>query len=142
MRTIQCYMQCYINVHYARPYRLEAVVVSPSNIGTLSQDHFYVRERFHILHMSMTSRSKVTCVLTTKDGEVDVEFSLPPGTSSHLRYKHMLYRSLTQSEQVGTQPPAVQTPAVPLPHPVRTGRYIPTCGTNTCCTAPSPSQNR
>ena len=62
------------------------------------QEHFYVRERFHILGMAKTPRSKIPCVLFTKDGEVEIEFSLPPSNSVNLRYKYMLYRSRTKSD--------------------------------------------
>ncbi|XP_025109760.1 uncharacterized protein LOC112573518 isoform X2 [Pomacea canaliculata] len=62
------------------------------------QDHFYVRERFHLLHMSLTPHSKLPCVLKTKDGEVDIEFFLPPENSSKLRFKYMLYRSRMRSD--------------------------------------------
>nr|KAG5696945.1 hypothetical protein BaRGS_015909 [Batillaria attramentaria] len=59
------------------------------------EEHFYVRERFHILGMTVTPKSRLPCVLTTKDGEIDMEFGLPPQNSTNLRYKYMLYRSRT-----------------------------------------------
>lgn len=62
------------------------------------QEHFYVRERFHILRMSCTPQSRIPCVLNTKDGEVDFEFALPPDNSANLRYKYMLYRSRIKSD--------------------------------------------
>ncbi|XP_076462401.1 uncharacterized protein LOC143294800 [Babylonia areolata] len=62
------------------------------------RDHFYVRERFHILGMTETPQSAGQCVLTATDGEVSVEFGLPPAHSANYRYKHMLYRSKTMSE--------------------------------------------
>lgn len=62
------------------------------------QQHFYVRERFHILRMYETQQSKIPCVLSTTDGEVDFEFGLPPDNSAHLRFKYMLYRSRTKSD--------------------------------------------
>ncbi|XP_076439797.1 uncharacterized protein LOC143279651 isoform X2 [Babylonia areolata] len=62
------------------------------------QDHFYVRERFHILGMSKTPQSKIPCVLHTTDGEMDIQFGLSPANSARLRFKYMLYRSRTKSD--------------------------------------------
>ncbi|KAL8580550.1 hypothetical protein ACOMHN_057993 [Nucella lapillus] len=62
------------------------------------QNHFYVRERFHILGMTKTPQSKIPCVLHTMDGEMDIEFALTPLNSANLRFKYMLYRSRTKSD--------------------------------------------
>lgn len=62
------------------------------------QEHFYVRERFHILRMTETPLSQRPCVLTTADGEAAFEFGLPTDSSAHLRYKYMLYRSRTRTD--------------------------------------------
>ncbi|XP_055886104.1 uncharacterized protein LOC106062437 isoform X1 [Biomphalaria glabrata] len=57
------------------------------------ENHFYVRECFHILGLSIVKSTKKNCVVETEDGEIDFCFGLPPGRSSTYRFKYMLYRS-------------------------------------------------
>ena len=57
------------------------------------QQHFYIRERFHILGLGISPRSHIPCVVTTTNGEIGIEFSLQPINSAQLRFKHMLYVS-------------------------------------------------
>ncbi|XP_046357962.2 uncharacterized protein LOC124136163 isoform X2 [Haliotis rufescens] len=62
------------------------------------EDHFYVRERFHILDMKTSSTSQMKCTISTKDGEINIPFQLPQEQSEHFRFKYMLYKSRTQME--------------------------------------------
>ncbi|XP_059151708.1 uncharacterized protein LOC131937939 isoform X2 [Physella acuta] len=57
------------------------------------EEHYYVRERFHILGMSNIASTKLKCVAETKDGEVEFCFGLPAERSGNFRFKYMLYRS-------------------------------------------------
>ncbi|XP_035825245.1 uncharacterized protein LOC101856339 [Aplysia californica] len=63
------------------------------------QEHFYIRERFHILGMSEIPATKIPCVAETVNGEVEFSFGLPPAHSSTYRYKYMLYRSRSASAE-------------------------------------------
>lgn len=56
------------------------------------EDHVYVRERFHYLGMKLMPNSHDKCVLTAKDGEIELVFSLPVKQSENSRFKYMLYK--------------------------------------------------
>ncbi|KAL4236002.1 hypothetical protein ACF0H5_004390 [Mactra antiquata] len=63
------------------------------------EDHVYIRERFHYLGMKLMPNSHDKCILESKDGEIELVFSLPVKQSEHSRFKYMLYRGQkTQSE--------------------------------------------
>ncbi|KAH9504187.1 hypothetical protein Btru_065262 [Bulinus truncatus] len=64
----------------------------PLSVGDF-ENHFYVRERFHILGLTEIDSTKTSCVVDTLDGEVEFCFGLPPERSSTYRFKYMLYRS-------------------------------------------------
>lgn len=57
------------------------------------ENHYYVRERFHILGMSSLQTTKINCVADTREGEVEFQFGLPKERSANYRFKYMLYRS-------------------------------------------------
>ncbi|CAL1533508.1 unnamed protein product [Lymnaea stagnalis] len=61
------------------------------------EDHFYVRERFHILGKFTVPETKMKCVAETVDGEVEFIFGLPPERSQTFRFKYMLYRSKSEA---------------------------------------------
>lgn len=56
------------------------------------EEHVYIRERFHYLGMKLLPNSHETCLLTSKDGEIELVFSLPPAQSASSRFKYMLYQ--------------------------------------------------
>ncbi|XP_062611507.1 uncharacterized protein LOC134273317 isoform X4 [Saccostrea cucullata] len=57
------------------------------------ESHVYVRERFYYLGINFTPKSETKCVLTAKDGEISLPFSLPPDRSEFYRFKYMLYKN-------------------------------------------------
>ena len=62
------------------------------------EDHFYVRERFHILGMKTAPQSHKSAVVKTSGGEMNIYFSLTNKNSEHYRFKHMLYKSRTNED--------------------------------------------
>ncbi|XP_052257258.1 uncharacterized protein LOC127862250 isoform X3 [Dreissena polymorpha] len=56
------------------------------------EEHVYLRERFHYLGMKLMPNSHDRCVLSSKDGEIEIVFSLPPKSSENSRFKYMLYQ--------------------------------------------------
>ncbi|XP_052776433.1 uncharacterized protein LOC128214157 isoform X3 [Mya arenaria] len=56
------------------------------------EDHVYIRERFHYLGMKLMPNSHDKCLLTAKDGEIELVFSLPVKQSENSRFKYMLYQ--------------------------------------------------
>ncbi|XP_041357267.1 uncharacterized protein LOC121374291 [Gigantopelta aegis] len=57
------------------------------------EDHFYVRERFHILGMRVAPTSHRSATIKTSGGEVYIYFSLTSKDSENYRFKYMLYKS-------------------------------------------------
>ncbi|XP_061197947.1 uncharacterized protein LOC133206053 isoform X1 [Saccostrea echinata] len=57
------------------------------------EGHVYVRERFYYLGINFTPKSETKCVLTAKDGEISLPFSLPADRSEFYRFKYMLYKN-------------------------------------------------
>lgn len=55
------------------------------------EDHVYIRERFHYLGMKLMPNSHDKCMLQSKDGEIELVFSLPVKQSENSRFKYMLY---------------------------------------------------
>ena len=56
------------------------------------EEHVYIRERFHYLGMKLMPNSHDKCLLYSKDGEIELVFSLPVKQSEHSRFKYMLYK--------------------------------------------------
>ncbi|XP_048760115.1 uncharacterized protein LOC125669562 isoform X3 [Ostrea edulis] len=57
------------------------------------ESHVYVRERFYYLGINFTPKSETKCVLTAKDGEISLPFTLPAEESEFYRFKYMLYKN-------------------------------------------------
>ncbi|XP_060596861.1 uncharacterized protein LOC132750828 isoform X4 [Ruditapes philippinarum] len=67
------------------------------------EEHVYIRERFHYLGMKLMPNSHDKCMLTSKDGEIELVFSLPVKQSENSRFKYMLYqgqKAKTQEEDI------------------------------------------
>ncbi|XP_053394143.1 uncharacterized protein LOC123525111 isoform X4 [Mercenaria mercenaria] len=67
------------------------------------EEHVYIRERFHYLGMKLMPNSHDKCMLTSKDGEIELVFSLPVKQSENSRFKYMLYhgqKNKTSEEDV------------------------------------------
>jgi len=56
------------------------------------EDHVYIRERFHYLGMKLMPNSHDKCKVSSKNGEIELVFSLPVKQSEHSRFKYMLYK--------------------------------------------------
>ncbi|KAL5022837.1 hypothetical protein ScPMuIL_001992 [Solemya velum] len=67
----------------------------------ISSDKFekrvYIRERFHLLGMTLSSASKEECILNVKE-EIELEFDLPPASGEKYKYKYMVYQSRQENE--------------------------------------------
>lgn len=61
------------------------------------EEHFYVRERFYYLGMGMRENTLDKCLVTTENGELNLEFSLPPLKSENYKFKYMLHQSRKQA---------------------------------------------
>ncbi|XP_053398594.1 uncharacterized protein LOC123558094 isoform X2 [Mercenaria mercenaria] len=55
------------------------------------EEHVYIKERFYELDMKLSPDSHDKCVITSKDGEIELVFSLPTEHSKNLRFKYRLY---------------------------------------------------
>ena len=60
------------------------------------EEHVYLRERFHILGMTLADPNKNKCAVTAKDGIIDFGFTLPYRESEHYRFKYMLYQAKSE----------------------------------------------
>lgn len=56
------------------------------------EEHVYIRERFHYLGMKLMPNSQEKVLLFSKDGEIELVFSLPVKQSENSRFKYMLYK--------------------------------------------------
>ena len=56
------------------------------------EEHVDMRERFHYLGMKLMPNSHDKCMLTAKEGELELVFSLPVQQSETSRFKYMLYQ--------------------------------------------------